>query len=261
MTQGQASTAGHPDMTGKRAIVTGAASGMGQATALGLIADGASVVAVDINDAGLEPVRAAGGTALVADISSHDGRALVIEAAGQAPTDYLVNAAGILGLKPIWDVTEDDFHRVVAVNLESVWFLSRDVGKILREGGAIVNFSSPSARWAYTVETAVYSATKTAIQAATRTFAVLHAPRHVRVNAISPGITDTPMQETVLQEVSKLRGLTYEQLAKDRLNLVPLKRTAPPEEIAGVVIWLLSDGAGYITGQCLYVDGGYIMSA
>ena len=189
MTQGQASTAGHPDMTGKRAIVTGAASGMGQATALGLIADGASVVAVDINDAGLEPVRAAGGTALVADISSHAGRALVIEAANAEPTDYLVNAAGILGLKPIWDVTEDDFHRVVAVNLESVWFLSRDVGKVLREGGAIVNFSSPSARWAYTVETAVYGATKTAIQAATRTFAVLHAPRHVRVNAISPGIT------------------------------------------------------------------------
>ena len=261
MTQGQASTAGHPDMTGKRAIVTGAASGMGQATALGLIADGATVVAVDINDAGLEPVRAAGGTALVADISSHGGRALVIEAAKAEPTDYLVNAAGILGLKPIWDVTEDDFHRVVAVNLESVWFLSRDVGKVLREGGAIVNFSSPSARWAYTVETAVYGATKTAIQASDPDVrgAALAAPRagqrdlaghhrHADAGDRAPGGVEAAWPD--------LRAA-----GQGRLNLVPLKRTAPPEEIAGVVIWLLSDGAGYITGQCLYVDGGYIMSA
>jgi NAD(P)-dependent dehydrogenase (short-subunit alcohol dehydrogenase family) len=124
-----------------------------------------------------------------------------------------------------------------------------------------VNFSSPSARWPYTLETAVYAATKTAIQAATRTFAVALAPRGIRVNAISPGITDTPMQEQVLTEVSALRGLSYEELSSTRLKLVPLARSAPPGEMAGIVMWLLSDAAAYITGQCIYADGGYIMSA
>ena len=129
------------------------------------------------------------------------------------------------------------------------------------EGGASVNFSSPSARWAYTLETAVYGATKTAIQGVTHSFAIHHAPRHIRVNAISPGITDTPMQERVLREVSALRGLSYEDLSANRTNLVPLRRSAPPEEMAGVVVFLLSDAAAYITGQTIYVDGGYIMSA
>ena len=131
----------------------------------------------------------------------------------------------------------------------------------MADGGAIVNFSSPSARWAYTVETAPYGATKTALQATTRTFAIVFAPRGIRVNAVSPGITDTPMQEQVLRDISKMRGLTYEEFAANRLNLVPLKRSAPPEEIGGVVIWLLSDASSYITGQTIYVDGGYIMSS
>lgn len=154
-----------------------------------------------------------------------------------------------------------DFRRHFTINVEAVWFLCRDVGAVMAEGGAVVNFSSSSARWAYTLETAVYGATKTAIQGVTRSFAIHLAPRHVRVNAISPGITDTPMQEKVLREVSELRGLSYEDLSANRTNLVPLRRSAPPEEMAGVVAFLLSDPAAYITGQTIYVDGGYIMSA
>ncbi len=131
----------------------------------------------------------------------------------------------------------------------------------MEEGGSIVNFSSPSARWAYTLETAAYGASKTAIQGATRTFAIALAPRKIRVNAVSPGITDTPMQEQVLTDISAMRGKTYEEMSSERLKLVPLGRSAPASEMAGVVAWLLSDAAGYITGQCIYVDGGYIMSA
>jgi NAD(P)-dependent dehydrogenase (short-subunit alcohol dehydrogenase family) len=246
---------------GRRAIVTGAASGIGKATALHLLREGASVLAIDVNEAGLAEARDAGADVLATDLADEAGRAPVVSAAGAAATHYLVNAAGILGLKPIWDVTPADFRRIFAVNLESTWFLCRDVGRQLVQGGAIVNFSSPSARWAYTLETAPYSATKTAIQAATRTFAVAHAPRKVRVNAISPGITDTPMQETVLREASALRGQSYEELSQERLRLVPLKRSAPPEEMAGVVAWMLSDTAAYLTGQTIYVDGGYIMAS
>ena len=246
---------------GRRAIVTGAGSGIGQATALHLLAEGARVTAVDINDAGMEPVRAAGGEALVVDLADIEQRASVIESARRDPPDFLVNAAAILQVIPIGDVDPAVFRRHFTVNVEAVWFLCRDVGAVIVEGGAIVNFSSPSARWAYTLETAVYSATKTAIQGVTRSFAIALAPRKVRVNAISPGITDTPMQEKVLRQVSELRGLSYEELSSARTRLVPLARTAPPEEIAGVVAWLLSDAAAYITGQCIYVDGGYVMSA
>jgi NAD(P)-dependent dehydrogenase (short-subunit alcohol dehydrogenase family) len=246
---------------GRRAIVTGAASGIGKAVALHLLREGALVTAVDVNEGGLAEAREAGADVLATDLSDEAGRSAVIDSAAAEPVSFLVNAAGILGLKPIWDVTQADFRRIFAVNLESTWFLCRDVGRQMADGGAIVNFSSPSARWAYTLETAPYSATKTAIQATTRTFAVALAPRRIRVNAISPGITDTPMQETVLQHVSALRGQTYEELAEERLKLVPLKRSAPAEEMAGVVVWMLSDTAAYLTGQTIYVDGGYIMSA
>ena len=246
---------------GRRAIVTGAGSGIGQQVALQLLEAGARVTAVDINDAGLDPVRAAGGEALVADLADLAARASVVEAARQDPPHFLVNAAAILQVIPVADVDPDVFRRHFTVNVEAVWFLCRDIGAAMAEGGAIVNFSSPSARWAYTLETAVYGATKTAIQGVTRSFAIHLAPRGIRVNAISPGITDTPMQERVLREVSRLRGLSYEDLSSSRTNLVPLKRSAPPSEMAGVVVWLLSDAAAYITGQTIYVDGGYIMSS
>ena len=246
---------------GRRAIVTGAGSGIGQAVALQLLREGARVTGVDINDHGLDPVRDAGGDAKVVDLADLEQRASVIGSAREDPVHYLVNAAAILDVMPLSDVDAATFRRHFTVNVEAPWFLCRDIGGAMVEGGAIVNFSSPSARWAYTLETAVYGATKTAIQGVTRSFAIALAPRGVRVNAISPGITDTPMQEKVLQEVSRLRGLSYDDLASSRTNLVPLKRSAPPSEMAGVVVFLLSDPAAYITGQTIYVDGGYIMSS
>ena len=246
---------------GRHAIVTGAGSGIGQQVAIQLLEAGARVTGVDINEAGLEPVRAAGGEALVVDLADLEQRASVIDAARRDPPHFLVNAAALLQVIPVADVDPDVFRRHFTVNVEAVWFLCRDIGAVMAEGGAIVNFSSPSARWAYTLETAVYGATKTAIQGVTRSFAIHLAPRGIRVNAISPGITDTPMQERVLREVSTLRGLSYEDLSSSRTKLVPLKRSAPPSEMAGVVVWLLSDSAAYITGQTIYVDGGYIMSS
>jgi NAD(P)-dependent dehydrogenase (short-subunit alcohol dehydrogenase family) len=246
---------------GHRAIVTGAGSGIGQAVALHLLREGARVTGVDVNDRGLDPVRDAGGGAMVVDLADVEQRASVIASAREDPVNYLVNAAAILDVIPLSEVDAAAFRRHFTVNVEAPWFLCRDIGAAMVEGGAIVNFSSPSARWAYTLETAVYGATKTAIQGVTRSFAIALAPRKVRVNAISPGITDTPMQEKVLRKVSEMRGLSYEELSSARTKLVPLGRSAPAAEMAGVVVWLLSDASAYITGQTIYVDGGYIMSA
>lgn len=242
---------------GRLAVVTGAASGIGQATALRLLAEGARVVAVDINEAGLAVVTDAGATPLVADLSTEEGRAKAI-AAGQG-AHYLVNAAGILFVKSIWEVGVEEWKRIWAVNVDSMFFLCQGIGQSMPSGGAIVNLSSSSAKAAGTVEVAPYSMTKTAAMGVTRSFAHALAGRNVRVNAILPGIVDTPMQDKVLEAVAPLRGLTAEELSVARLKTVPLGRSAPPEECAGVIWFLLSDAAGYMTGQGINFTGGLVM--
>jgi NAD(P)-dependent dehydrogenase (short-subunit alcohol dehydrogenase family) len=242
---------------GKRAVVTGAASGIGQAVAERLLREGVDVLAVDIDDARLEPVRAAGAETLVADLGGEEGCARVVEAGAGA--DYLVNAAGIIVLEPILAVTREQWRDVFRVNAESIFFLCQQLGPTMRPGGAIVNLSSISAKLAATQETAVYAASKTAILSITRSFAYALAPRNVRVNAICPGIVDTPMQDRVLEEVARLRGVTVDELSAARTANVPLARGSSPDECAGAIWFLLSDAAGYMTGQAVNYDGGMVM--
>ena len=154
-------------------------------------------------------------------------------------------------------MTPEDLRRIVAINTESAWFLCQALGPQIRPGGAIVNFSSPSAKLASTIETAPYAMTKTVAAAMTRSFAYALGARPVRVNAISPGITDTPMQDAVLRDVSRMRGMSVEALSTARLAIVPMRRSAPASEIADAIEWLLN-GATYMTGQVLDYDGGYI---
>ena len=244
--------------TPRYAVVTGAASGIGQATAALLLARGHAVLATDLRPEGLAGLAADGARTVVADLSTPAGRKTVVAAAG-APLDWLVNAAGMIVLRPIGEVETDDLRRVFAVNVESAFFLCQQLGARMRDGGAIVNFSSPSAKFVATTEAAVYAATKAAISQITRSFAMAYAPRAIRVNALSPGITDTPMQERELSEVSASRGISRDELAAARLKTVPMGRSAPPSEMAAVVAWLLSDEAAYITGQVINVDGGMVM--
>lgn len=245
----------------QRAVVTGSSSGIGRAIAMTLASRGTRVVACDIRPPDEELATHPLVEVVTADLADSAGREALLDVARAHGVHHLVNAAAILAPKAIADVSVDEFRHVLAVNVESTWFLCRDLGAHMQPGGSIVNFSSPSARWPYTVEAAVYGLTKLAIQGATRTFAVVHASRGIRVNAIAPGITDTPMQDEVLHEVARLRGVSYEHLSRERARLVPLGRSASPEEIARTAVWLLSDEASYVTGQCIYVDGGYIMSA
>lgn len=126
------------------------------------------------------------------------------------------------------------------------------------DGSAIVNLSSSSAKLTSTVEVAIYAASKTTVTSITRSFAYAFAPRRIRVNAVCPGIVDTPMQDAVLAEVAPLRGLTPEQLSKARTAAVPLARGSSPDECAGLIWFLLSDEAAYMTGQSINFSGGLV---
>ena len=242
---------------GKRAVVTGAASGIGQAVAMRLLREGASVIAADINEAGLAPVVAAGATPFVADLSKEQDRDRLVEAG--TGVDYLVNAAGIIRLKPILEFTTQDIRDIYAINVEGTWDLVSRIGRTMPRGSAIVNLSSSSAKLATTTEAAVYASSKAAVLSITRSFAYAFAPEGVRVNAICPGIVDTPMQERVLADVAAKRGMTVEELSTARNKTVPLGRSSSADECAGVIWFLLSDESGYMTGQAINFTGGLVM--
>jgi hypothetical protein len=146
---------------GKRAVVTGAASGIGLAVALRLLREGASVVAADRNEAGLATVVEAGATPFVGDLAVDVVRDRLVEVG--AGVDLLVNAAGIIRLKPILEVTAQDIRDIYAINVEATWDLVSRIGRAMPRGGAIVNLSSSSAKLATTTEAAVYASSKTAV--------------------------------------------------------------------------------------------------
>jgi NAD(P)-dependent dehydrogenase (short-subunit alcohol dehydrogenase family) len=241
----------------RRAIVTGAASGIGRAAAERLLSEGVDVLAIDIKPGPLADLAAAGCRTLVADLADPATRERIAEEHG-ADLSYMVNAAGILLIKPITEITVEEWRRVQTVNAESIFFLCQLVGPRMRAGGAIVNLSSSSAKLAATVEVAAYAASKTAITSITRSFAYALASRPVRVNCICPGIVDTQMQEDVLDRVSIMRGLSRAELEKARTKSVPLGRGASPSECANLIWFLLSEESGYMTGQSINYTGGMI---
>jgi len=243
---------------GRRAVVTGAASGIGEAVAMRLLDDGVDVVAVDRDAAGLERVARRGAHTLASDLARAEGRADVI--AASEGCDYLVNAAGIIRLLPIFEARSQDWNDIFAVNAEAVFFLCQAIGPQMRPGGAIVNLSSTSAKSSGTTEAAIYAASKAAVISITRSFAFALARRPIRVNAVCPGIVDTPMQDRVLHEVAQIRGTNFEALAEARLSSVPLGRTSTPEECGGLIRFLLFEEAGYMTGQAINFSGGLVMT-
>lgn len=244
------------EIRGSTAVVTGAAGGIGAAVARRLLADGADVVAVDVNEAGLEPLREQGAGVIVADLADPASRTEVIERC--TGCDFLVNAAGILFVEPLMTVGLDEWRRIWSVNVDSMFFLSQGLGAAMPSGGAIVNLSSTSAKLATSVDLAPYSFTKLAALGITRSFAYQLAPRMVRVNAICPGVIDTPMQDQVLSGVASLRGTTVHELSAERLRSVPLGRAGTPEECANLVRFLLGPESAYMTGQAINISGGLV---
>lgn len=240
-----------------RAVVTGAASGIGRATALLLLDRGVSVVAADRDEAGLESMARAGAETVVCDLSDAGGRARLVAAAGEH-CDHLVNAAGTIRLTPLDRVVEDDWEAVMGVNAKALFFLCQAFVPLLEPHGSVVNVASGAGKTGSTHEAAVYGASKAAVLSITRSFAHAYAARGIRVNAVCPGLIDTPMNDVVIGGIAPLRDLAPEDYARARLAAVPLGRLAEPREVAEVIAFLLSDAASYMTGQSVNVTGGMI---
>ena len=233
------------------AIVTGAASGIGRAVAQRLLAEGTRVLAVDRREPALD-----GADAHVCDLTIAAERALLVEAAGDV--DYLVNAAGVIHIAPLDQATEDQWERTMAVNAKAIFFLLQALVPRMRAGSAVVNIASTAGKTASTTEAAIYNASKAAVIAITKTFAHAYASRGVRVNCVCPAPTETPMLTALAAAIADARSTTPEEVIASYERTIPLGRTTTPKEVAGVIAFLLSDEASYMTGQAVNVSGGLV---
>ncbi len=248
--------------TPRVAIVTGSARGIGAAIAHALAADGWSVAVCDLDLAAASAtaaelstthgVAARGFAVDIADTASSRAAVAEVEAT-LGPITALVNNAGIDVIKPFVDSTEDEWDRIIAVNLKGTIGFCRAVldGMIARNAGRIVSIASDAGRVGSSGE-AVYSATKGGVISFSKTLAREVARYGITVNTVCPGPTETALLARVAEYSEKL----YAGLAK----AIPLRRTAQPGDIAPAVAFLLSDGASYITGQTLSVSGGLTMA-
>lgn len=244
-------------LTGKVALVTGASKGIGAAIARRLAAQGASVVVnYAASKEGAEQVVAdivaAGGKAIAvqADVSKPDDIERLFAAAQKAygKLDILVNNAGVFAFGPLESVTVEEFHRQMNLNVLGTLLASKAAASAFGDsGGSIVNLSS-SASIAPMPGSAIYSATKAAVDALTVALAKELGPRTIRVNAVSPGPTET--------ERAIDMGLAQSDMGRAMISQTPLGRFGKPDDMASVVAFLASDDAGWITGQTLQVSGG-----
>jgi NAD(P)-dependent dehydrogenase (short-subunit alcohol dehydrogenase family) len=246
-------------LDGKVALITGGASGIGRATALLLAREGAAVAVGDVNPTAGQSVAdeivRAGGRALfeTADVTSAaDCRRLVVRTILEfGRVDVLFNNAGIIRRATVMDLREEDWDRVMAVNVKSIYLLSREVIPHMEKQGAgsIINTSSG---WGLAggAKAAVYCASKGAVVLLTKAMAIDHGPR-IRVNCICPGDTDTRMLRAEAAQLGEDAGHFLADSAKR-----PLGRVGSPEEIAQAVLYLASDASSFVTGTTLVVDGG-----
>ena len=254
---------------GQVVVITGSATGIGRATAIRFASEGAAVACLDIaqeeNEATTADALALGtqAVALTCDVRSRDEQEAAITAVVErwGRIDVLVACAGSYVGGPLPDIPLERWNDLVAVNLTGVLVSNSLVSSIMIEQGrgAIVNISSMAGRtsWPHSAE---YSATKSGVIGVTRSAAMELGPHGITVNAVCPGNTLTAMVRRVAGEIGATLDMTGDQWLAMRAEDTALKRLAEPEEIAGVIAFLASDDARYITGQSIEVDGGLILS-
>lgn len=246
-------------LDGKNALVTGAGRGIGRALAVALAEAGARVALVGRDAEGaaetLAAIKNAGGEGVViaADINTDEGIETAVSqtVAQLGSLDVLVNNAGYCIHKPALEVTRDDYHAVMGINMEALYFLSQAAAKVMvkQGGGNIINVGSISSlivnrpQWQ-----PVYNASKAAVHQLTKSFAAEWAPLNIRVNAIAPGYIKTEMAPV------------DEPRFKQRwIDDAPQQRYAMPDELGTTVVYLASDGSSFMTGSIVVIDGGYTL--
>lgn len=246
--------------TARTALVTGAARGIGAATARRLAADGYQVAVLDLREADAEATAAAiretGGAALAlgADVADEEAvSAAVARVADElGPPTVLVNNAGILRDNLLFKMSADDWDAVLSVHLRGAFLVSRAVQQhqVAARWGRVVNLSSTSALG--NRGQANYAAAKAGMQGFTKTLAIELGPFGVTVNAVAPGVIETDMMRAVAERT----GVPYADLLAAAAKEVPVRRVGQPEDVAAAVSFFCSEGASYVSGQVLYVAGG-----
>ena len=248
------------------AVVTGAGQGIGRAIACRLATDGFSLVIADINEGALQEVKqelenlGAQALAIQADLAKLDEIQRVIDRASQwGSIRVLVNNAGRVMITPFLEISEQEWDAIMALNLKTVFFATQFAAKHMQAGGRIVNLSSISGR-SGRPDQAHYAAAKCAVISVTQSAALSFASQGITVNAICPGVVETPMTSGIHQIRAGVLGITPEESLARMVAKIPLGYPANTNDIAKVVSFLCSSDAAYITGQSLNVCGGMEMN-
>jgi 3-oxoacyl-[acyl-carrier protein] reductase len=249
----------------KVVLVTGAARGLGRATALAFARERFAVAVVDVDEEGLcavvRELESSGARAcgIQADLSTAEAAHRAVErgVAVLGGLDVLVNNAGTASVEPLLEITEAEWDRVFAVNVKGLLFTLQAAARHMQSngGGRIINVTSPASKMALPNYTA-YAASKAAVDSITRAAAVALGCHGITVNSVAPGRMDTEMQRWTERQFAALAGVEVKRFVEDRTRSIPLGRRACPEEVAAAIVWLASPQAAYITGERLNISGG-----
>ena len=239
---------------GKTALVTGGAKGIGAATARRLASEGATVVVADFDEAAAqETAREIGGHAVRCDVTNRDDVEAAVEAAAShGSLDILVTCAGIIRDNLLFKMTDDDWGAVIDTHLKGTFLATRAAQKhmVEQKSGKMVLISSTSALGNRGQTN--YSTAKAGLQGMAKTLAIELGPYNVNVNCVAPGFIATAMTQQTADRVGVPFDAFMEHVAKE----VPLRRVGQPEDVAGLITYLCSEDASYVSGQVIYVAGG-----
>lgn len=256
------------DLSGQVVLVTGAGQGIGKACALAMAKAGADVAIVDINGESATETAAAiaalgrRSLALRADLGNvaEIDRMIGETIAAFGRIDTLVNNAGVTRRADLMDLTEEDWDRTHRVNAKGVFFCLQRAARemIPRRSGRIVNIASIAGKGYAGTSNAIYAASKGAVISLTKTAAQQLGPHNINVNAVCPGIVRTAMWREINRVIAEKEGRSPEEVEREKLETVPIRRANEPEDIADMVVFLASAGARNVTGQAFNVDGGLV---